>query len=95
MNRKRRVFTQEFKLQAINLANELGSGTKAANELGINESLIRYWSKKSQLESEFKLKDSTFSIEEFKRLQKENEKQKKIIQILKGAAAFFSQDHLK
>lgn len=95
MRRTRGTFTEEFKQQAINLARELGSGTKAAQELGINESLIRHWTKRSNSEKSLKAMDSTFSIEEFKRLQKENEKQKKVIQILKSAAAFFSQDHLK
>jgi hypothetical protein len=34
-------------------------------------------------------------VEEFKRLKAENDKLKKVNQILKAAAAFFSQDHLK
>jgi len=95
MSRTRRTFTEEFKQQAVNLSKELGSGTKAAQELGINESLIRNWTKKSNSEKSLKAVDPTFSVEEFKRLQRENEKQKKVIHILKSAAAFFSQDHLK
>ena len=95
MSRTRRTFTEEFKQQAVNLSKELGSGTKAAQELGINESLIRNWTKRSNSEKSLKAADPTFSVEEFKRLQKENDKLKKINHILKSAAAFFSQDHLK
>ena len=95
MSRARRTFTDDFKQQAVNLSIELGSATKAAQELGINESLIRNWTKRSNSEQSFKAVDPTFSVEEFKRLQRENEKQKKVIHILKSAAAFFSQDHLK
>jgi transposase-like protein len=95
MSRTRRTFTEQFKQQAVNLSKELGSGTKAAQELGISESLVRNWTKKSNSEKSLKAVDPTFSVEEFKRLQRENEKQKKVIHILKSAAAFFSQDHLK
>jgi transposase len=95
MSRTRRTFTEEFKQQAVNLSIELGSASKAAQELGINESLIRNWTKKLSTEKSLKSVDPTFSVEEFKRLQRENEKQKKVIHILKSAAAFFSQDHLK
>ena len=95
MSRTRRTFTDDFKQQAVNLSIELGSATKAAQELGINESLIRNWTKRSTSEKSLKSVDPTFSVEEFKRLQRECEKQKKVIHILKSAAAFFSQDHLK
>lgn len=95
MRRERRTFTEEFKRQAIELSEELGSITKAAKELGINESQIRTWKKKSTTEKSLQAKDPSFSIEEYKRLQKENERLKKVNYILKSAAAFFSQDHLK
>jgi transposase-like protein len=51
MSRTRRTFTEEFKQQAVNLSSELGSASKAAQELGINESLIRNWTKKSNSET--------------------------------------------
>ena len=89
MRRERRTFTEEFKRQAIELAEDLKSTTQAANQLGINESLIRNWRKKSSTEKSLQAADPSFSIEEFKRLQKENEKLKKVNYILKSAAAFF------
>lgn len=95
--RTRRKHTPEFKAQAVLLARDLGSMSKAAEELGINVSLIRVWSKrlsgqgsaKSEIISAQKLE------EENRQLRKELAEQKKINHILKTAAAFFSQDHLK
>ena len=69
MSRTRRAFTEGFKQQAVNLSKALGSGTKAAQELGINESLIRNWTKKSNSEKSLKAVDPAFSVEELKRLQ--------------------------
>lgn len=95
--RTRRKHTPEFKAQAVMLATDLGSTNKAAVELGIHESLIRMWSKKfsgrgfakSEIVSAQKFE------EENRQLRKELAEQKKINHILKTAAAFFSQDHLK
>ncbi|NUM59012.1 MAG: hypothetical protein HUU56_10295 [Bdellovibrionaceae bacterium] len=79
----------------MNLSSELGFASKAAQDLGVNESLIRNWTKKSNSEKFLKAVNPTFSVEEFKRLQKENERQKEVIHILKTAIAFFSQGHLR
>lgn len=95
MERKRRTFTAEFKSQAVKLAKELNSPTEAGKQLGVNESVIRVWIKKSTEVAAIQAEAPEFSIEEFRRIQKENEKLKKVNQILKSAAAFFSQDHLK
>lgn len=89
MNRK---YTEEFKKQAVELAKSLGNTTKAAEQLGIRDSIIHDWKRKfggispCQLSSE---------AEELIRLKKENAELKKVNHILKAAAAFFSQDHLK
>lgn len=95
MQRKRRTFTSEFKVQAVQLARDLKSPTEAGRQLGVSESVIRVWMKKSDKVSAIQAEEPGFSIEEFRRIQKENEKLKKVNQILKSAAAFFSQDHLK
>ena len=95
MERKRRAFTPEFKSQAVQLARDLKSPTEAGRQLGVSESVIRVWMKNSDNESVSKTQDPSFSVEEFKRLKVENDKLKKVNQILKSAAAFFSQDHLK
>ena len=95
MERKRRTFTPEFKSQAVELARELKSASEAGKQLGVSESVIRVWTKKSTEVTAIQRQEPGFSIEEFRRIQKENEKLKKVNQILKSAAAFFSQDHLK
>ena len=54
------------------------------------------WRTKQACEKIISKQDEAVSQEqELKRLRKENEEQKKVIYILKRAAAFFSQDHLK
>jgi hypothetical protein len=95
MERKRRTFTPEFKSQAVQLARDLGSPTEAGRQLGVSESVIRVWIRKSAEVTAIQSQEPGFSVEEFRRIQKENEKLKKVNQILKSAAAFFSQDHLK
>jgi len=95
MERKRRTFTPDFKAQAVQLARDLNSATEASRQLGVSEAVIRVWTKKSVQVRRIQSQEPGFSVEEFRRIQKENEKLKKVNQILKAAAAFFSQDHLK
>ena len=95
MERKRRTFTPEFKSQAVQLAKDLKSPTEAGRQLDVSESVIRVWMKNADKLSSAQSMDPSFSVEEMKRLKAENEKLKKVNQILKSAAAFFSQDHLK
>lgn len=94
---KNRKYTIEFKLQAIELAKSLGSMKKAANELGISDSNIHDWKKKLLVnQASLNGASSRESVsDELKRLKRENAEQKKVIQILKSAAAFFCQDQQK
>ena len=94
MNRK---YTDEFKKQAVELAASLGNFTEAARQLGVPDSCIHAWRSKF---SGTEVKGGTGQLkvaesEELKRLRKENAELKKVNHILKSAAAFFSQDHLK
>lgn len=92
----KRQYTEEFKKQAVKLAVELGNITEAARQLGTNDGVIHAWMKKYNVVASGKDKRVEFSeSEEIRRLKKENEELKKINHILKRAAAFFSQDHLK
>jgi transposase len=92
--RSNRVYTQEFKKQAATLAIEMGA-TRAAKQLGVPMSVVAKW-KKSELENRPRPSNLKADLEaENKRLLAENAEQKKIITILKSAAAFFSRDHLK
>jgi transposase len=92
--RTRPVYTSEFKQQAAELANRIGS-SKAADQLGVQVQNVQRW-KKNADDLEPQTKKEKVNLEaENRRLTKELEEQKKINQILKKAAAFFSQDHLK
>lgn len=94
----KRRFNQDFKQQALELAQELGSSAEAARRLGISGSLLYSWQSKFKVPLDPKKKTAASAMadaEEMKRLRKENEDLKKTNYILKKAAAFFSQDHLK
>lgn len=93
----KRKFTKESKAQAVELAASLGNTTEAARQLGIPVANIHNWKPKnpSPVQSEEKFIFATSEIEELKRLRRETAEQKKVIHILKAAAAFLSQDHLK
>ena len=97
----KRHYTLEFKQQAVRLSEEMGSVSRAARQLGLSEANVHNWKSKAKLG---KLKDSNNNMsvievetveEEIKRLRKENKELKDVNYILKRAAAFFSQDHIK
>jgi transposase len=89
---KKRVYTLEFKQQAVELASQMGT-SQAARQLGVNVANVQRWKQEGKGS---KLEKSKINIEEEnRRLKKENNDLKKVNYILKRAAAFFSQDHLK
>jgi len=89
---KKRIYTKEFKLEAIKLAEELDSYSEASRQLGLADSTIHTWKKRLKSEKAINLSDTEL---ENKKLRKEVAELKKVNSILKSAAAFFSQDHLK
>jgi transposase len=94
-----RRFTKDFKKKAVDLAEQLESTAEAARKLGIPNPTLHKWVtiKREQEEGlkESYIEPSETPGDELKRLRKENVDLKKANQILKAAAAFFSQDHLK
>ena len=94
---QKRKFTEEFKRQALELADQLGSVAAAAKQLGISDGNLYHWrSRPIQKSTSPKTTSSSESTaEENHRLRKENAELKKVNFILKQAAAFFSQDQLK
>jgi len=99
MRAKPRVYTEEFKKQAVQLAKDLGSTTRAAEQLGTSSVNIYEWTKKlatTTVNTTTTAPEmSALEREELQRLRKEVSDLKKVNHILKAAAAFFSQDHLK
>ena len=97
--KKNRTYTKEFKIEALKLVQQLGSYSAAARQLGISDGTLHAWKDKFNFPSNSpKTKTAEQAVtdsEELKRLRKENDQQKKTIEILRRAAAFFSQDHLK
>ena len=98
MKRKISTYTIEFKKQAVALAKELGT-SRAADQLGTSPVNIYEWKKKfdppSAQTHDNSLEISAVERDELTRLRKEVSELKKVNHILKSAAAFFSQDHLK
>ena len=91
--KKSRTYTAEFRKQAVQLAEELGSIAKAAKQLGVAHANLHNWRHKVLKVSA--LTPAQVSAEdELKRLRKENAELKKVNYILKAAAAVFSQGHL-
>ena len=89
-----RQYTLEFKQQAAELANRVGV-TKAASQLGVIVGNVQRWKQNLNNQEPQSKKVKVNLEEENRRLQRENDELKKVNQILKRAAAFFSQDHLK
>jgi transposase-like protein len=91
-------YTTEFKMQALELVNQLGSYAEASRQLGVKDSVLHTWKSKFNFvmkKDSAKFVNSNPESLEIKRLKKENEELKKVNYILKRAAAFFSQDQLK
>lgn len=86
---KRKSFTREFKIEAVELADRKGV-TIAARELGIRPANIQRW--KSQ-QTDIEPETDVDLEKEVKRLRKENEYLRKINEVLKKSTAIFSQDH--
>ena len=98
MARQRRVYTPEFKAEAVKLVTEQGYAVaEAARSLGIHETLLRSW--KQALE---KQGDPAFPghgklppfEEEMQRLRAENQRLRAERDILKKATALFAQEAL-
>ena len=89
----KRTYTEEFKMDAVNLVLEQGySGGEAARNLGLHESILRRWVREHR-----DLEDNAFKghgklsveQEEIRRLKEENKRLKMEKEILKKATAFF------
>lgn len=92
--RRNRNYSEQFKREAVALSERYGNMHKAAKQLGVTSTVIRYWKQRMSVSSEVVVEKES-SRKELERLRKENLELQKANEILKRAAAFFSQDHLK
>ena len=90
--RPRREFSQEFKLQMVNLYNSGKSRTEIIREYDLTPSALNKWIKQHSNTSSFKEKDN-LSDEQTKliQLEKENKQLRKENDILKQAALIMGQ----
>ncbi len=92
MEKQKKHYSKEFKLEAVNLVIKQGYKiTEAAKNLGVSESAIRYW--KKQFDANSKSSDSGLQAEN-NRLKRENKRLLMEREILKKAAAFFAKETL-
>jgi transposase len=92
----RKKYSQEFKLDAINLVMEQGyTRSEAARSLSINPNMLTRWIKEHETENAQAFRGAgklTADQLELRRLREENKKLKMEKEILKKAAAFFAQE---
>ena len=98
MAKKRRVYTREFKVEAVKLITEKGySVSEAARSLGLGQTLLRSWKLKLKQEGDQSFpghgKQSPFE-EEIRQLRAENKRLQMERDILKKATAFFAKEAL-
>ncbi|MHB8736793.1 MAG: transposase [Terriglobales bacterium] len=96
MAKVRRIYTREFKVEAVKLITEKGySVAEVARSLGLHENLIRSWKQAFQDQGKQAFpgqgKLSPFE-EENRRLRADNKRLLAERDILKKAAAFFARE---
>jgi len=98
MTRSRKQYSQEFKREAIALAEKPGHGyTEAARILDINPSMLRRWEKELRdngAEAFVGQGHQTPELEEIARLKRELKRAQNEIEILKKATAYFARETL-
>ena len=96
MARKRRVYTSEFKAEAVKLVTERNySLAEAARSLGIHDTLLRSWKQAVEKQG-----DQAFpghgqlppAEDEMRRLRAENQRLRAERDILKKATALFARE---
>ena len=93
--RQRRVFTNEFKTDAVKLVTEQGySYSEVGRRLGVNHTNVSRWVRayRGQLEKQTQSGSHHDLEAEVKRLRRENKRLLMEREILKKAAAFFANE---
>lgn len=92
---KQRKYGPQFKERAVALAKEMDNVTEAARKLGVPKHTLYNWVTGRDEGKSAQVGRSMTVEDQLRALKRENEELKKANHILKQAAAFFSQDHLK
>jgi transposase len=96
MTEKRRVYTAEFKREAVRLVTAHGYGvTKAARNLGINVKMLGRWKRQAEQQTNGSIGghgQMSAEHEELLRLRKENQRLRMEREILKKATVFFAKE---
>lgn len=94
MSKEQRIFTEEFKREAVHLVQSSGKPMlHSARDLGIADSTLHHWCKQVAEQEEHGVADSSHQSnleEENRRLKRENELLKQERDILKKAVGIFS-----
>ncbi len=93
----RRRFSQEFKLEAVQLVKGRGvSVAQAARDLGVHENVLRKWIQQLAAEAHSGVAGAgpMAGQAELARLRKENAKLRMERDILKKAAAYFAKESM-
>lgn len=91
-----RQYSSEYKEQAVRLARELGSGTAASVQLGIDRSVVSSWIRQSE-SAQSQGRGLCEVLDEKARnaqLERENASLREENEILKKATAYFAAAHL-
>ena len=96
MSSKRKVYTAEFKREAVSLITKHGYGvSEAARNLGLHANMLRKWKRKLEQEGEIAFPGNgrlSPDHEELHRLRQENKRLRMEREILKKAALFFAKE---
>lgn len=91
----RRKFSSEFKSEAVRLATQAGVAVNSvANDLGINDSVLRRWIRESALPSKGRPSgiETSELAKEVARLRRENARLRTERDIIKKALGYFAKD---
>ena len=87
----KKQYTKEFKQEAVRLAQQSGNKAQVVRDLGIHSSMLRRWEQQLREHGEkaFPGKGHVQN-EELVQLQRENQRLKETVEILKKAVGIFS-----
>jgi len=93
MSKKRRTYSREYKLEALQLMQSVGPA-EASRSLGVHANTLSKWRREHQASPEQSFPGNGRAAEqsELERLRKENRQLRLEREILKKAAAFFAKE---